>query len=197
MHENSILGKLRDNLRASVAAKEELLASEAQQRIFAGAVQAVVECYRKGGRLYIAGNGGSAADAQHLATEFISKLARVRAPLPAEALTVDTSTLTAIGNDFGFDELFARQLMAKAKAGDTFLAITTSGKSRNILRALEECRALKVPSIVFTGGDGGKTESIADYVVRAPGRDTSCIQEVHQVLYHTLCACVEAAIFPV
>lgn len=190
------IGKLRDNLRASIQSKQEFLADEKQQEVFGRAIALVVKAYRAGGRLYIAGNGGSAADAQHLATEFVSKLARPRAALPAEALTVDTSTLTAIGNDFGFAEVFARQIAGKMRPGDVFLGLTTSGTSPNIIRALEQCREMRIPSIVLTGREGGKVVGLADYCIIATGRDTSSIQEVHMVLYHSLCACVEEALFP-
>ncbi len=163
--------------------------------LFARAVETVVDQYKLGGRIYIAGNGGSAADAQHLAAEFVSKLTRDRAPLPAEALTVDSSILTAIGNDYGYDQVFSRQLAGKATARDVFLGISTSGQSPNILRALEQCRAMDLPSIIFCGRDGGKAKTLADYCIVAPGSATSTIQELHIVLMHTLCECVELAIF--
>jgi D-sedoheptulose 7-phosphate isomerase len=189
------IARLKKNLTASIAAKQELAADSGRQEIFARAVNAVIERYHGGGRIYIAGNGGSAADAQHLAAEFVSKLARDRAPLPAEALTTDTSILTAIGNDYGFDLVFSRQLAGKATPKDIFLGITTSGQSPNILKALEQCRITGIPSIVFCGRDGGKAATMADYCVVAPGAATSTIQELHIVLAHTLCECVEAAVF--
>ncbi len=187
---------LKANLAASIEAKQLMMTRESDLEIFGAAVTMLVDKYRNGGRLYIAGNGGSAADAQHLAAEFVAKLARPRAPLAAEALTVDTSTLTAIGNDFGFDELFARQLEGKATTKDAFLALTTSGQSRNIVRALEVCKELKIPSIVFSGRNGGIVRELADYCIIGAGTETSQIQEVHMVLYHTLCGCVEAELFP-
>ena len=119
---------LKMNLATSIEAKQQFLLRGDQIAEFGRAVTCVVESYRKGGRIYIAGNGGSAADAQHLAAEFVSKLARDRAPLPAEALTVDSSILTAIGNDYGYDEVFSRQVAGKMRSGDVFLGITTSGK---------------------------------------------------------------------
>lgn len=187
--------KLKANILGSIRAKETLMESPEQLAHFERAAELLVAAYRAGGRLYIAGNGGSAADAQHLAAEFVSKLARPRAPLPAEALTTDTSTITAIGNDFGFDEVFARQVAGKMTSKDVFMGITTSGKSRNIVRALEECAKLGVPSIIFTGNDGGTVKEMATVCVVAPGKVTSEIQEVHQVMYHSLCACVEDAMF--
>lgn len=191
----SITERLRANLEASIAAKRQLLADAAKQGQFAAAVDLVVQRYRAGGRLYIAGNGGSAADAQHLAAEFVSKLARHRAPLPAEALTTDTSILTAIGNDYGFDQVFSRQLAGKATDKDVFLGITTSGASRNILCALEQCRRMALPSVVFTAHSGGAALGLADHCIVVPGAATSTIQELHIVLAHTLCESVEAALF--
>ncbi len=187
--------KLRENLEASINAKQKLLGNAQLLSTFSAAVEVVVNRYKQGGRLYIAGNGGSAADAQHLAAEFVSKLARDRAPLPAEALTVDTSILTAIGNDYGFDMIFSRQLEGKATSADIFLGITTSGKSLNILKALEKCRAMKIPSIVFCGYDGGPAKQASDFPIVVPGLVTSTIQELHIALAHTLCECVELAMF--
>lgn len=186
--------QLKLNIEASQKAQQLLINDVEVLAEFSAAVQAVVLRYKQGGRLYIAGNGGSAADAQHLAAEFVSKLARDRAPLPAEALTVDTSILTAIGNDYGYDLVFARQLSGKATINDIFLGITTSGQSTNILQALNTCRALNIPSIVFCGRDGGPAKSLADYCIITPGEATSTIQELHIILAHTLCGCVEAAV---
>jgi D-sedoheptulose 7-phosphate isomerase len=184
---------LKYNLERTIHAYERLREAADQIAVFNRATDHLIRIYRQGGRLYTAGNGGSAADAQHLAAEFIGRLALPRGPLPAESLTVDTSALTAIGNDFGFDEVFARQLEGKATAHDMFLALTTSGRSRNIIRALEKSRELNIPSIVFTGGDGGETRALATYCIIVPADQTSTIQEVHRVLYHTLCGCVELA----
>jgi D-sedoheptulose 7-phosphate isomerase len=187
--------RFRRNLDASISAKQQLLSDTHTLAAFARAVDTVVGRYRRGGRLYVAGNGGSAADAQHLAAEFVSKLARDRASLPAEALTTDSSIITAIGNDYGFDQVFARQLAGKATGKDIFLGITTSGESANILRALEQCRRMEITSIVFTGRNGGAARSLADFCIVAPGTATSTIQELHIVMAHTLCECVEAALF--
>ncbi len=185
---------LQSNLKSSIEAKHQLLKDEENLSIFSQAVAVVIDRYQEGGRLYIAGNGGSAADAQHLAAEFVSKLARDRAPLPAEALTVHSSILTAIGNDYGFEHIFSRQLLGKATSRDVFLGITTSGKSLNILRAVESCRAMNVPTIIFCGHDGGAVKPLVDFCIVAPGLATSTIQELHIVLAHTLCECVEQAV---
>lgn len=180
------------NLEESIAAKRALLGQAAQIEAFDSAVAELVAAYKGGGRLYIAGNGGSAADAQHLAAEFVSRLARDRKPLPAEAMTTDSSILTAIGNDYGFDLVFARQVEGKMRPGDMFLGITTSGRSPNIVRALEACRRIGIRSILFAGRDGGDAAPLADHCVLASGDRTSAIQEQHIVLAHSLCECVEA-----
>jgi len=188
---------LNKNVRAAVEAQNAMLADDDLMLRFEQAISHVVACYKKGGRLYIAGNGGSAADSQHLAAEFVSKLARDRNPLPAEALTTDSSILTAIANDYGFEQVFSRQLAGKLQANDVFLGITTSGRSPNIIKALEECQSKGIQSIVFSGRDGGQVKAIADYCIIVPGFLTSTIQELHILLAHTLCESVEAALFPV
>jgi len=190
-----VISILKHNFHESIKAKQSFLENTDQLAIFARAVEEVTRRYRTGGRLYIAGNGGSAADAQHLAAEFVGRLARDRAPLPAEGLTVDSSTLTAIGNDYGYDQVFSRQIAGKMTDRDVFLAITTSGQSTNIIKALEQCRAMKIPTLVFCGRDGGQAGKLADFCVVASGSTTSTIQELHIVLAHSLCECVERAIF--
>jgi D-sedoheptulose 7-phosphate isomerase len=188
---------LKRSLEDSIRAKQEFLQREGEMAVFDAAVTCVLDAYRRGDRLYIAGNGGSAADAQHLAAEFVCRLARDRGPLPAEALTVDSSVLTAIGNDYGYDTIFQRQVAAKMKKGDVFLGISTSGNSENIIRALEQCREMGVESILFAGGDGGRAMQLADHPVRAVGRVAGIIQEQHIVFAHALCAAVEDELFPV
>ncbi len=188
---------LEKNILAAIEAQKDLLSDDETMATFNQAAEHVVSCYKKGGRLYIAGNGGSAADSQHLAAEFVSKLARDRNPLPAEALTTDSSILTAIGNDYGFEHVFSRQLSGKLQSNDVFLGITTSGQSPNILKALQECRGKGIKTIVFTGRDGGRAKDLADYCVIAPGKMTSTIQEVHILLAHSLCESVESSLFPI
>lgn len=188
---------LHKNILAAIKAQNALKDDKEITRLFNLASEHVVACYKKGGRLYIAGNGGSAADAQHLAAEFVSKLARDRNPLPAEALTTDSSVLTAIGNDYGFEHVFSRQLKGKLQANDVFLGITTSGRSTNIIRAIEECRSKNIKTILFSGRDGGLAKNIANYPIIVPGEMTSTIQELHILLSHTLCESVESILFPI
>ena len=186
---------LMDNLKASINAKYTFIEDKFQRQVFEEATNEVIKRYKLGGRIYIAGNGGSAADAQHLAAEFVSKLAKDRNPLPAEALTVDCSILTAIGNDYGFEKIFSRQIVGKVTPKDIFLAITTSGMSQNIIEALKVCREMGIPSILFTGKDGGLAKSLANYTIIAPGNTTAIIQEIHILMAHTLCQCVEIELF--
>lgn len=188
---------LNRNIAASIEAQQNLVADSKLIECLKQAVEHVTACYQTGGRLYIAGNGGSAADAQHLAAEFVSRLARDRNPLPAEALTANSSIITAIGNDYGFEDIFSRQLAGKLQTNDVFLGITTSGQSPNILKALEQCRIKGIKSILFTGRDGGVAKDIANYTIIAPGKMTSTIQELHILLAHTLCEYVELALFPI
>jgi len=187
---------LRAWLRRGAEARSALAGDGPQAEAFHAAAESAVECYRRGGRLYVAGNGGSAAQAQHLAAELVSRMGRAREPLPAESLTTDTSILTALANDYGYAEVFARQVGAKCGQADLFLALTTSGNSPNVVRALEECRRKGVASILFSARDGGKCRDLATHAVLVPSTDTAMIQEVHLALCHALCACVEDAIFP-
>ena len=150
-----------------------------------------VAAVRRGNKLLLFGNGGSAADAQHLATELVVRYKKNRAPIPAIALTTDTSVLTAIGNDLGFDQLFARQVEALAVKGDVVIAITTSGRSPNVLRALEAARALGATAAAFSGGDGGELKGLADPLVIVPSRTTARIQEMHITLGQMLCGALE------
>jgi D-sedoheptulose 7-phosphate isomerase len=143
----------------------------------------------------LAGNGGSAADAQHIAGEFVSRFAFDRPGLPAIALTTDTSILTAIGNDYGYEKLFARQVQAHGQKGDVFIGYSTSGQSPNVLLALKEARLRGLICIGLTGNRGGPMRELCDYLLEVPSSDTPKIQEGHLVLGHILCGLVENAIF--
>ena len=159
------------------------------------AAQACVASIKKGGKVLLAGNGGSAADAQHIAAEFVSRFAFDRPGLAAIALTTDTSILTAVGNDYGFEKLFARQLQALGNKGDVFIAYSTSGKSPNILLALQEARARGLTCIGFSGNRGGPMAERCDHYLAVPSADTPKIQEGHLVLGHILCGLAENAMF--
>ena len=159
------------------------------------AAQACIDCLREGGKILLAGNGGSAADAQHIAGEFVSRFAFDRPGLPAIALTTDTSILTAIGNDYGYENLFARQVQALGNKGDVFIGYSTSGKSPNILKAFAEARGKGLLCIGLTGNRGGPMRDLCDLILEVPSAETPKIQEAHLVLGHILCGLVEAAIF--
>jgi D-sedoheptulose 7-phosphate isomerase len=156
-----------------------------------GALQLVRETVRRGGTLFFCGNGGSAADAQHLATEYVVRYMKTRRPYPAVALTTDTSLLTAAGNDLGFDEIFARQIEALAKAGDLLIIHSTSGSSPNVLRAAEAARAKQVKVLSFTARDGGALKALSDHVVIVPTDRTDRAQEIHLCMEHAICEAIE------
>lgn len=158
---------------------------------FARLVAVCARALREGGKLLFFGNGGSAADAQHLATEFVVRYKRNRAPMAALALTTDTSALTAIGNDLGFDELFARQIAALGRKGDVAIGISTSGTSPNILRGLEEARALGLVAAALGGRGGGRMKGLADPLLIVPSDTTARIQEMHIMLGQMLCGALE------
>lgn len=160
------------------------------------AVELCVASLRAGGKILFAGNGGSAADAQHWAGELVSRFYYDRPGLPAIALTTDTSILTAIGNDYGYDYTFARQIEALGVSGDVFVAISTSGRSKNILRALDAAAQKEVKVIGFTGAGGGDMANRCDVCFQVPSDETPRIQEGHEFIGHLLCALIESEMFP-
>jgi D-sedoheptulose 7-phosphate isomerase len=161
------------------------------------AIDAVVAAFRNGNKLLLFGNGGSAADAQHIAAEFTNRFLIERDPLPALALTTDTSALTAIANDYDFTQVFSKQVKALGKAGDIALAISTSGNSPNVLAAVELCRQMKISTIGLTGGSGGKMVDKVDYLLRvSEGKNSARIQETHILVGHVICEIVDQKLFP-
>ncbi len=160
------------------------------------AVRISTDSLRGGGRLLFAGNGGSAADAQHWAGELVSRFYYDRPGLAAIALTTDTSILTAIGNDYGYDYVFARQIEALGQAGDVFFAISTSGRSKNILRAIAAAKSRDMRVIGFSGASGGDMLALCDICFRIPSEETPRIQEGHEFVGHTICALIEAEMHP-
>ena len=178
-------------LDQSIAALHALAQDADRLALIDGMASAIAGSIAAGGKLLIAGNGGSAGDAQHIAGEFLVRLVADRAPLPAIALTTDSSILTAAGNDYGFDQVFARQVTGLGRAGDVFLAISTSGNSPNILAALDAARAAGLRTIGLTGDAGGRMATRTDLLLRAPSAVTAIIQQVHITVAHILCAKVE------
>jgi D-sedoheptulose 7-phosphate isomerase len=158
--------------------------------------EACIEALRQGHKVLFAGNGGSAADAQHMAGELVSRFAYDRPGLPSFALTTDTSVLTAIGNDYGYEHVFARQLEAVGAAGDVFFGLSTSGRSPNVLKALDVARGKGIVSVGMTGRHGGQMPERCDYLLRVPSDSTPRIQEGHIAIGHAICQIIEAQIFP-
>ena len=158
----------------------------------ARAADFIADCLTKGNKLLVCGNGGSASDAAHFATELVVRFAKDRPAYPAICLTGDGGLLTAAGNDYGFDEIFARQVAAFGVPGDLLICLTTSGKSKNVLRALEEARSRKLKTIAFLGRDGGSTIGIADVDLLVASDSTARIQEAHQLLLHVICEAMES-----
>ena len=163
----------------------------ALQPAFAGLLAACVTCIRGGGKIMLFGNGGSAGDAQHLATELTIRYKTDRAPIAAIALTTDTSTITAAGNDLGFDQIFARQIAALGRPGDVVIAISTSGKSANIIAGLKQAKAAKLVTAAFGGKGGGDMVGLADHLLVVPSGTTARIQEMHILLGQMLCGALE------
>jgi D-sedoheptulose 7-phosphate isomerase len=185
----------REQIRRSVKVKEALLDDISVLSVIQSVSNLFVDRLSQGNKILFAGNGGSAADAQHLAAELVSKLEFDRPGLPAMSMATDTSMLTAIGNDYGFERLFARQLQAQSRPGDVFVGITTSGKSKNILNAIDICRELMVNSVVLCGA-GGVSGASVDYCIRVPSDHTPRIQECHILIGHLICEEVERQMFP-
>jgi D-sedoheptulose 7-phosphate isomerase len=183
------LAQSRDNLQAAIDDPGFAALLEAIVDRVAGALEG-------GGKVLLAGNGGSAGDAQHIAGEFLSRLNYDRAPLAAVALTTDTSVLTAIGNDYGYERLFERQVLGLGRAGDVLIAISTSGRSPNILRAIEAARQKGLVVIGFTGRSGGAMAARCDLCLRAPSDSTPLIQQMHITAAHIVCGLVEERLFP-
>jgi len=183
------LPQLRD---AIAAATETLRALSSLEPQMAQAADVIDQCLRAGNKLLVCGNGGSAADASHFATELVVRFAKDRRALPAICLTSDSGILTAAGNDYGFDEVFARQVSAFGIAGDVLICLTTSGKSKNLIRALEEAKTRKLKTVAFLGRDGGSTVGIADLDLLVKSDSTARVQEAHQLLLHVLCEVIES-----
>jgi D-sedoheptulose 7-phosphate isomerase len=156
---------------------------------------AITNAYRNGGKLLIAGNGGSAADAQHIAAEFLSRYLLDRQPLPAIALTTDTSVLTAVGNDYGFEQAFERQVRGLGRRGDMFLAISTSGRSANVLAALKAAREIGLVTVGFTGSRANEMRAYCDHVLSVPCEETAVTQQIHIIAAHAICGVVERELF--
>jgi len=192
-HAPAALALIQQNLRDSIAAQEAFGAASASH-IFECACW-IAAAFKNGGKILIFGNGGSAADAQHMAAEFVNRFLMDRPPLPAIALTTDSSILTSIGNDFSFDDLFAKQVKALGRPGDIALGISTSGNSPNVLAAISVAREVGMKTVALTGGTGGKLMGMVDLCLNVPDRRTPHIQETHLWVEHLLCQLVDEILF--
>ncbi len=186
---------MKKQIAESIAVKKAILKNTAFLKNIEVVAARIIEAYRGGHKMLLAGNGGSAADAQHIAGEMVNRFLFDRPPLPAIALSTDTSVLTAIGNDYDFKLVFARQVQALGNAGDVFIGISTSGNSPNIVKAFQECRRRGIVRIGMTGQAGGPVKDNCDYCIRVPSKETPRVQEAHIMIAHILCGMIEESIF--
>lgn len=190
-----MIDHIKKTISESISVKKNILLDEVMLNNTVQVVQEIVNAFKSGKRIYFAGNGGSAADAQHLAAEFSGRFYTDRLALPAEALHCNTSYLTAVANDYSYDEIYARLIRGIAHAGDVLIGLSTSGNSGNIVKAFEAARLKKVITIGFTGESGGKMKPLSDYLFNVPSKDTPRIQESHILLGHIICELVEKEYF--
>jgi D-sedoheptulose 7-phosphate isomerase len=191
MNNDAILSEIN----ASISVKQKILEDVALINSIRQVADECIAAYRRGNRVLLAGNGGSAADAQHIAAEFVSRYAFDRPGLASIAFTTDTSMLTAIGNDYGYEHIFRRQLEANGRQGDVFIGISTSGNSPNVLAALQRAREIGIVTVGLTGQGGVKMQTFCDYCLQVPSMSTPRIQESHIMLGHIICGIVEGTLF--
>lgn len=187
--------KIEDIIRASIEVKQQLVSDEAMLNNLTKCVELIVTAFKNGNKVLFCGNGGSAADAQHLAAEFSGRFYTDRDALPAEALHVNTSYLTAVANDYSYDVVYSRLIQGIGKKGDVLVGLSTSGNSINIVKAFETAKQKGMSTIAFTGSTGGKMKSLSDYLLNVPSTDTPRIQESHILLGHIICQLVEEQYF--
>lgn len=186
---------IKEHFQESILVKEQILKDENLITLIKNASLEVIKAYKNGNKTLLAGNGGSAADAQHIAGEFVSRFYFDRPGIASIALSTDTSILTAISNDYGYENLFARQVQAQGVKGDVFIGISTSGNSKNILKALDLCKQKEIISIGLSGASGGAMNELCDYCIKVPSTCTPRIQEAHILIGHIICAIVEEELF--
>jgi D-sedoheptulose 7-phosphate isomerase len=189
------MDKIREIIKASIHTKQLILENEELIETMATLAERINQAFRRGNRVYFCGNGGSAADAQHLAAEFSGRFYLERKALPAEALHCNTSYLTAVANDYSFDVIYARLIEGIGREGDVLIGLTTSGNSANIIQAFETARRKKMITVGFTGATGGKLKSLCDHLINIPSTDTPRIQESHIMAGHIICQLVEEKYF--
>lgn len=187
--------QIQSLIQASIDVKQQLLADEKILSVIAASVDAITQSFANGNKVLFCGNGGSAADAQHLAAEFSGRFYKNRKALPAEALHCNTSYLTAVANDYSYDVIYARLVEGIAHKGDVLIGFSTSGNSANVVKALEVARSMGIITIGFTGAAGGAMKELSDYLFNVPSSDTPRIQECHILIGHIICQLVEANLF--
>lgn len=187
---------IKENISSSIELKQTLLADEQLLETIESIAEMIIESYRNHGKVLFCGNGGSAADAQHLAAELSGRYYYDRPPLNSDALHVNTSYLTAVANDYSYDEVYARLIKALGKKGDILIGLSTSGDSRNVVNALIQAKEQDCKTIGFTGSGGGEMKKHCDFLIEIPSKDTPRIQECHMLIGHTICQLVEQALFP-
>ena len=187
---------IKSRIQASIDLKTSLLSNDTILNTVQSIVNEIVACYKHDGKVLWAGNGGSAADSQHLAAELSGRFYYDRPPLFSEALHVNTSYTTAVANDYSYDVIYSRLTKAMGRKGDVLIGLSTSGNSTNVIKALEVANELGMITVAFTGETGGKMKDCAKYLVNIPSKDTPRIQECHMILGHTICELVEIALFP-
>jgi len=187
--------RIKQAIQQSIEVKEKILQDEAFLLMIDEVANTCVTALKRGNQVLFCGNGGSAADAQHLAAEFSGRYYFDREPLNAEALHVNTSYLTAVANDYSFNEVFSRLVQAKGRKGDVLFGLTTSGNSENVVRAMETARSLGMVTVAMTGESGGKARPLADFLFNVPSADTPRIQEAHILIGHIICELVESRFF--
>lgn len=187
--------KIRNIIQASIDTKQQMLKDEVLMETVHQVVNTIANAFQQGNRVYFCGNGGSAADAQHLAAEFSGRFYTDRKALPAEALHVNTSYLTAVANDYSYDVIYSRMIDGIGNPGDVLVGLSTSGNSGNIVKAFEVARQKKIITVGFTGTTGGKMKELSDYLINIPSGDTPRIQESHITIGHIVCQLVEEKIF--
>lgn len=186
---------IKDIVQASIDTKQKLLSDEALLERIEQVTQAVITAFRSGNKVLFCGNGGSAADAQHLAAEFSGRFYTDRDPLPSEALHVNTSYLTAVANDYSYDVVYSRMVKGIGKKGDVLIALSTSGNSVNIINAIKQADEIGMITVGFTGETGGKMKGLCKYLINVPSTDTPRIQETHIMVGHIICQMVEEQLF--
>ena len=182
-------------LQESCAIKQKVMEDDQLLSLIHEVMEASINALRNGNKLLFAGNGGSASDAQHIAAELVGRYEQDRAGLPALALTTNSSQITAIANDYGYDQLFQRQVQALANKGDIFFGLSTSGNSKNVINAIQQCKQQEVITVGMTGRSGGQMATLCDYCINVPADNTARIQEVHITIGHIICSGIERALF--